>query len=95
MGVIPVTTPTPSDKSEGFSNAAKVLGGAVALVVAAAGTLGTATGGLAFLFRNNPGWFIAALVLAILAAAAATWAAYGYQRSDAMAQSSQYELDSS
>jgi hypothetical protein len=69
----PKTPPTP-DKSEGLSNAAKVLAGAVAIVTAAAGTLGTANGGLAFLFRNKPGLFIAALVLAALAAGAATWA---------------------
>jgi hypothetical protein len=55
-----------------FSNIAKVLSGSVAVVVAAAGALGATTGGLAFLYRNEPPLVGSSLVLGFLAAVCAT-----------------------
>jgi hypothetical protein len=63
-----------TSESDGLGTTGKTLAGAVAIVIAAAGTFGTATGGLAFLLRNDALKLISALFLAALAAVFATWA---------------------
>lgn len=60
------------DDKGSFSDVAKLLAGGVAGIVTLAGTVGAATGGLAFLLRNAAGQMVAALGLAAAAALMAT-----------------------
>jgi hypothetical protein len=43
-----------ADSDTGVADVVKVLSGALATVIATAATIGTVTGGLAFLLRNAP-----------------------------------------